>query len=434
MAGCGLNMQSNYAHLRPQLMAGNYDGAAAYVDSVRESFYDRNSRLLYLMDRGMVLHLAKRFQESNATLEQAKQLAEELWTESIGANAAAWLTTDNALPYQGEDFEKVLLHFVAALNYMGLGDLDDARVEARQVSNALALYNGSYEDKSAYHDDAFSRWLSGRLAETETGAEAKNDAWIDYKKSLSLYEQEYAVRYGTQLPQLVVASALRVLSALGPDFADEFAQLRTRYPQVPYAPTAATPQGQVIFIHLNGEAPIKEDRFWNAVVGTSVLRVAYPVFLARQPAIVYATVTPRSAPTAVVHTEMMENINAIAVQNLADHMGRIQAKSIARAIAKFAAGTALEVVGERERGGVGGALALAGALWNMGNAVAEQADKRSWVTLPANVTAAELWLAPGPQALDVAYHDAGGRVLERTSLTANVRPGETLFLSHRTFR
>ena len=115
----------------------------------------------------MVLHLAQSYKASNAVMEQAKNAAEELWTESVGAHAASWVTTDNSLPYQGEDFEKVMLHLVAALNYIGLGDYDNARVEARQITAKLELYNQKYGDaKNIYSDDAFARWLSGRLGET----------------------------------------------------------------------------------------------------------------------------------------------------------------------------------------------------------------------------------------------------------------------------
>ena len=191
--------------------------------------------------------------------------------------------------------------------------------------------------------------------------------------------------------------------------------------------------GQLVFLHLNGEAPYKEDRYWTALVGSNPLRIAYPAFVARPHAIAYATVQSRQIGAAV-RTEKVEDITAIAIQNLADHMGRIQGKAIARAVGKFAAGAALEGIGKAEGGRAGSVLGLAGALWNIGNAVAEQADKRSWTTLPANVTAAELWLPPGANAVDVSYHDAQGQVLERASFSAEVKPGQTVFLSHRTYR
>ena len=433
-AGCGLNMQKNYDRIRPQLLAHNYDGAASYVESVKESFYDKNNRLLYYMDRGMTLYMAKRYEESNHALEQAKNAAEELWTESISANAAAWVTTDNALPYQGEDFEKVLIHFVTALNHMGLGALADARVEARQIGEDLALYNSKYETKNVYSDDAFSRWMAGRLAETEAGAEANNDAWIDYRRALEVYEKDYAKRYNTAVPRLLVTDALRALTALGPDFADELAQLKARYPSIPPPSTKPKPgMGRLVFLHLNGEAPFKVDQFWTARVPDGVVRVAYPRFVARPHAIAYATVKARESGSAA-QTELMENITAIAIENLHDHMGRIQGKAIARAVAKHVAGTALEVAGSRKGGEAGASMALAGALWNLGSALAEEADKRSWVTLPSSVHVSELMVPMGHHTLDVSFHAANGAVIETASLEADVRAGETAFLSYRTFR
>lgn len=433
VSGCGLNMQKNYERIRPKLLAHNYDDAAGYVESVKESFYSKDNRLLYYMDKGMVLHLAKRYGDSNEALEQAKTAAEALWTESIGANAAAWVTTDNTLPYQGEDFEKVLIHLVAALNHIGLGSFSDARVEARQITNELELFNSKYDDtKNVYRDDAFSRWLSGRLAETDEDHTAANDAWIDYRKSLDVYEKDYEKRYGTAMPSVVVTDALRALQRLGPEFEAERRALQARYPQVRALPVDPRSEGQVVFLHLNGEAPYKVDRYWQTVAGGDPLRIAFPQFVPKQTMIQYARVKVKQNNTEA-HTEKMEDITAIAVQNLADHMGRIQGKAIARAVAKYVAGKATQVAGARVGGNAGVAMQLAGAAWNVGNAVAEEADKRSWITLPAQVNVAELTVPSGAVTLDVEFMGPGGQVMEHAEFDTEVKPGQTVFLSYRTY-
>ena len=96
--GCGLNMEQHYRKMRANLLSRNYEAADKYVDSVKEKFYSKDNRLLYYMDKGMVLHLAKKYKESNTFLEQAKQTAEDLWTESIGKNALAWVTCTGRPP------------------------------------------------------------------------------------------------------------------------------------------------------------------------------------------------------------------------------------------------------------------------------------------------------------------------------------------------
>jgi hypothetical protein len=435
LGGCGLNMQKNYEHFRPKLLSHEYDEADKYLESVKESFYSKDNRLLYYMDKGMVLHLGKRYKDSNSFLEQAKTAAEELWTESIGANAEAWVTTDNSLPYQGEDFEKVLIHFVAALNHIGLGSYEDARVEARQITNDLELYNSKYDDaKNVYRDDAFSRWLSGRLSETDTDASSLNDAWIDYRKSLAVYETDYASRYGTALPQVMVSNALRTAEALGPDFRDEFQALRAKYPQVPYTSLKESKElGRVVFIHLNGEAPYKVDRFWTAQAGSDVLRIAYPEFVAKPHAITHARLRARENG-AETRTELAEDITGIAVQNLNDHMGRIQTKAIARSVAKFLAGKVAQAAGNSQGGNAGAALWLAGAVWNAGNAVAEEADKRSWITLPGAVTVGELFVPPGPVNIDADFLGAGDAAYEHAEFSTEVKAGQTVFLTYRTYK
>lgn len=435
-SGCGLNMEKHYQKMRGKLAASEYDDAAAYIDSVKEEFYSKDNRLLYYMDKGMVLHLAKRYDESNAILEKAKATAEELWTESIGANAAAWLTTDNSIPYQGEDFEKVLLHFVAALNYIGLGRYEAARVEARQVTNKLELYNQAYAAEngvSVYKDDAFARWLAGKLSETE-GPDGYNDAWIDYKKALAVYEKDYAARYHTPVPRVVVEDAVRVLTALGSDFEEELAEVRARYPGVaPPGPAETRELGEVVLLHMAGEAPYKVDRYWHGIVGTrpdDYIRIAYPAFVPKHHAITGVRVT---AGGRTVESELAENITAIAVQNLNDHMGRIKAKAITRAVTKYLTAKTTRAVGENLKNKeAGAALQLAGALFQVGSVIAEEADKRSWITLPAAVNVVRVFVPAGDVTLDVELVGRDGRAARRVQIPAKAVAGRPTFVSYRT--
>jgi hypothetical protein len=455
-AGCGMKPEKHYQAMRPKLLARDFGAATEYIEKAKGKVYGKKERLLYYMDKGTVLHLAKKYEESNAVLEDAKATAEELWTESVGSNIAAWMTTDNSLPYQGEDFEKVLIHFVAALNYIALGETSGARVEARQITNELELYNSKYEEhKNAYADDAFARWLAGKLAETEGGRMALNDAWIDYRKAIQVYQADYGKRYHTQLPRFVVQDALRVLEALGSEFEPEYNELRSRFPSVAFKTQAeAQGLGQVLLIHSAGEAPYKKDKFWNvydrdAVViearrehgrtnvtvhgrGKLLMRIAYPEFVPKKARVTSARI---SVGGASADTELAENVTAIAIQNLNDHMGRIKAKAIARAVTKFVAQEVAKSAGKSlskkkgKAGAAGAALQIAGALWQVGSAIAEKADKRSWITLPSSIGVARVWAAPGEQNMQVRFND--GQTID---IPVNVEPGKITIVSYRTFR
>jgi predicted transcriptional regulator len=427
--------QDNYQKMRANLVTRNFQAVDEYLEKNKKKVYSKDNRLLFYMDKGTVLHLGKKYAESNAVLEKAKQTAQDLWTESIGKNAASWFTTDNSLPYQGEDFEKVMLHLVAALNYIALGDYGGARVEARQISNKLELYTSKYESSdNIYKDDAFGRWLSGKLAETGLGDDpnALNDAWIDYKKALAVYETDYAERYQLAPPRFVIADALRALEALGADFQNEYNEVRARFPAVEYDSRAATTgMGEVVFIHMAGEAPFKVDKYWDAMAGSDPFRVAYPEFVPKKNQIAGCRINVAGKAAS---GELGQPLTKIAIQNLADHMARIKAKAIARAVAKYIAAKATQEAGKQAGGTAGALLQLGGAIFQAASYVAEEADKRSWITLPGNVNVATAFAEPGQHQLEVDLLAAGGRVLDRVSMPVEVRAGEITFVSYRTFR
>ena len=95
----------------------------------------------------MTLHLSGSYEKSNYYLSEAEKRIEALYTKSITTESGAMFTNDNLLPYEGEDFEKVMINLVMALNYVYLGKLDDALVEARKIDHKLNLYNDKYEKR-----------------------------------------------------------------------------------------------------------------------------------------------------------------------------------------------------------------------------------------------------------------------------------------------
>ena len=71
----------------------------------------------------------------------AEQRIDDLYTESLAGHVGAFLINENTLPYRGEDFEGVMINFYRALNYIQLGNVDEAMVEARKVKEKLLVIN-----------------------------------------------------------------------------------------------------------------------------------------------------------------------------------------------------------------------------------------------------------------------------------------------------
>jgi len=142
LASCAPDLR--FHHKVDQMVAdGDYQGAYALVEENREE-YTENSAALFYADTGTLAHYAGRPEESIEMLLQAEKIIEELYTTSISKEATTFIINDTMAPYKGEDFENVMLNLFLALDYLEIGEIDEALVEARKVDSKLNLINSSY--------------------------------------------------------------------------------------------------------------------------------------------------------------------------------------------------------------------------------------------------------------------------------------------------
>ncbi len=427
LSSCAPSIQ-HYTWINNYLYQGQYTEADSALEKSK-SVYGIRNEVLYHLDRAMVLHLAGRYSESNSFLDRAESRMEELYTRSITAEAGAMLTNDNLLPYEGEDFEKVMVNVMGALNYVYLHQWDDALVEARKIDHKLNTFNDKYDKKNVYKEDAFARYLSGLLYEVK---DEYNDAFIAYRKAYETYEV-YEQDYGTEVPPPLPGDLLRLTESLHLD--EEHNVYRNTFPDVSWMPQdQRTGEGEIIFISLDGHAPVKTDYFMDVPIpdskgGIYPLRIALPKFVMQPDELGYVEVTLFDSGGKVASQEMFlaEDIAAIAVKNLEDRIGRITAKAIARATAKYLA--SLEVRKKVKEDTVADFLVRLGT--DIYALASEQADKRSWQTLPAQIRMARLAVLPGSYTLIAEYYTAGHRLLMKKSYPVMLLAGEKTFLSNR---
>lgn len=252
---------THYAFVEKHIAAHNPIGADTVIEK-EEKGYGDNSRLLYFLDRGMTLSLAGQHEKSSQMLDRAAQTADELYTQSLTRHGAALLTNDNLLPYSGEDFERVFIHLISALNYAQMDLLDEALVECRRVDTQLNSINDRYQDKkNGYKEDAFARYLSGVLYEARGEV---NDAFLSYRKAFETY-RDWAETYQTPIPPMIVADLLRTTDAL--HLQDEHEAYQRDFPTTLWTKSEAlSPQGEIVVISLNGKSPRKEDDFHDIII------------------------------------------------------------------------------------------------------------------------------------------------------------------------
>ncbi len=403
LAGCAATL--NYGALERHMRAGDCELAASVI---REKDYGFNMKLNYLLDAAFVNMLCGKYRESNRFFHEAEDLAEKLWTKSITMEATAFVTNEYALPYHGEDFERALINLFSAINYVMLGDFDEALVECRRLDSLLTLYNDKYDRKNVYKEDAFGRYLSGIIYEAQGNLD---DAFIDYLKAYKAF-RDYENDYGTSVPASVREDLLRVAGATG-RLDEVMRETGGIDDTVRPEGEAGKGRGKLVLIQLNGKSPVKVDDRVIIATRYGPVSIAFPRYVVSRPECGAAELTVRSA-TGRWHAraELVEDINEIAVKNLEDRKGRVVAKTIARVVAKRAAiNSATEDPSMRR------ILNLLDA------AFIEKADTRSWRTLPGEIYLSRVFLPEGRYKLYV-NHCGNERYMEDIGLKA----GETRFL------
>jgi hypothetical protein len=88
LTGCS-SSANRYLLVDKSLLASDYRSADAIIQKAEDE-YGPKSRVLYGMDRGMMLQLAGDYQQSNEVLEQAEDEIDRLYTEASVRNR--WLS------------------------------------------------------------------------------------------------------------------------------------------------------------------------------------------------------------------------------------------------------------------------------------------------------------------------------------------------------
>jgi hypothetical protein len=389
-----------YSKLDPFITSGDFKSADALVDTEKKQ-YEGMHELLYYFDKGSLLQMLGDYKASAKNLDLAEEKIDDLYTKSATKEVSSFLSNDLNLPYEGEDFEQVMVNIMKALDYMYAGDFDGSRVEARKVNNRLNLLSDRYEGKSKYKDDAFARYLSAYSFEAGGNL---NDAYIDYKKSYKAY-QDYGGLFGTAVPEELKSDLLRVSYAL--HFKDDYKTYVADFPGAQFIiQDKFKTKADVLIVIYDGMAPYKISTFittpvYNKQTGkTNVIRVAFPKFLSRGYNIESASLNVSGHD---YNSFISEDINTMAIKSLEDRNALISVKAIARATAKYLAGQAIS------QGGKNAWLDLAANIYNVAS---EQADTRSWRTLPSRFHLIRIQVPPGKYNLKLTLHLTGGATRE----------------------
>jgi uncharacterized protein len=364
---------------------------------------------LYLLDRSLISQQLDAFKDSSQDLETADKQIEMLdFSRSTADEIGRYLFSDDTGPYKARPYEKLLINTMNMLNYLVLGDLSGAKIEARRLA-VMQKYLGGAEDDPTAALLGPGSYLAGFTFEMAR----------DYDEALRYYDE--ALRFA---PYATLEQPIQRVANFSGYRSPRLAPIVARgkgerapgtgellvlvgYGRVPALRAERLPVGLALTlagVHLD---PVQNQAARRLAGQGLVTWVNYP--------------TLESAPHNYAPPGVQVDGGVLAVDGITDvealvrsaferQKGAIVASALTRLIARGAAGAGA---------GVGVARATDNAALGMLAALVTQAtltavdtpDTRCWATLPARIAVARAVL---PAGRHVVRTSAQGVTRERT--------------------
>jgi hypothetical protein len=235
---------------------------------------------------------------------------------------------------------------------------------------------------------------------------------IAYRQAYDAYRR-YPQQLDMPVPQQLKADLIRVADKVGLD--DEARRYREKF-DIKSAPQIPRRDGELVFLLNSGLAPLKRSIEVRAVTQSGQLvTVAMPAYEDRRPTVTAARISVDGNSTT---TDLVENVDTLAMDALAKQKPLILARAIARAVIKTK--TSKEVDSRND---------ALGFMVNLANAITDRADTRSWSTLPNLICLARLPLAAGRHQVQVELLNRLDNVVANKDYVVDIAKGDKRFIS-----
>lgn len=380
--------------------AASFRHAAAGKGSINISEQQKTSAdgLLYLQESGRVLQIQQHFQQSQHDLAAAIDIYKNLDDRAkisaghLAAQTASLFSNENAIPYQGAPYERIMVHQYQVFNYLALGDFEAAMVETRRMANLQ-------RQLELEHSQAIS----------EAAKEAKNTPInpSDWNQN----DKIHAMRnFANQVASSVLNAYSYFVSAslyeAQGDYNNALVDIRKALTVLPNSPLLKQQLAYLTTLQNNGknsnqatvfifyeEGFIANKQSFNLTLPSwhydTFFSIAVPY---------YATGNiPLPRPLMIAsngvqkQTESLVYFSALAVKQLQETMPTLIIRQMLRAKSKYELQQKSAQQSE-----------LVGLLATIYNIVSEQADLRSWLTLPNSAQATKLLLPSGEHSVTLS--------------------------------
>ncbi len=395
MFGCA-TYQTKVDSARTELTARNPEKAIKTLQPLADD--PGKDQLVYILDYAVALQQADNYKESAKYFGKADKIADIQDYTSLSREASSLILNAEMVQYKGDDFEKILISAVNAINYLMLGQLDDALVEVRRVNQKL--YKFKFDAKRDYEQSPYASYLAGLIWE----ADGKyDDSYIDYKKAYEL------------APNFTPLHADLIRAAIRARREEDVVKWKKAFPEVQIGSEwQDAKNGEIVLVYQQGWGPRKYPR-------TEAPRFPklFPV----------NTYTKR----AELQIEGIDKLQTESIYSVQDVEIKTLESDYAGIVAKRLVGIATKaVIADQIRQ----KNKLLGSLASIALNASDRADLRQWSTLPETFQIARKFLKAGVYKVSIQGVNVGGGSSNESMPQQEVRvfPGKKTFITWRSFR
>lgn len=394
LCSCATN-HSYISKIESQVMQSDYETALSMIDEKENELYSSKDSVLLSLDRGMLSHYSGNFKQSNEALSSAENLMFEYFSKSISQSIQSFIINDTVIDYAGDPYEDIYTNIFMALNYIALGEIDEAMVEIRRfdtkqknlVSEYALAQSRANENKktekyfgnASFHNSALARYLSMLLYRTD----GNNDAAEIDLRYLKTAFRDQAQLYPFSLPASL-DEELQNFSTLA----------------------------RLNVLAFTGLAPIKKEEVIRFYSDETYFKLALPIMLSRPSnvaAVDFAVENVETGERFHFRLETLEQIELIAFDTFKQKQDLLYFKAIARAFTKSLTTGILDSAGQNNGGSLFGLLAIVSAV---SNELTEIADLRTSRYFPARASIGGISLEPGNYNFKIDYINNWGNILK----------------------
>lgn len=371
------------------------DLASADREATLKADKEANSKdaIIWRLEQAAILRAAGKYEESNKAFDQAQEKIDQYAEEAkvkVGSEIGAMVSNQANLPYRGRSYDGIMLNTYKALNFLALGQPDNARVE---IIRAYQRQQDAVDENKRRLEKAQEDLESQK--EKERIKKAESDPQVQGKLSQAYSGLDTMEVYADYVnPFTVYLDGLIYLTqAAG---SSDFEHARKSFERVvSFAPnnrfvkddlqsvetfSGGNAKGITYVIFENGRAPIRDQ-----------IRIDIPILVSRLSYVgaAFPTLQPQGGQMSALRvvangtnetTEPLASMDSVIGKDFKNELPTIITKTIASTVIKAAASYAANDVANKEGGEIAGLLSqISTAVFQIAVNIA---DLRTWTTLP----------------------------------------------------